>query len=148
MEYKASQRYADMSARKIRQFATLVRGKTLDEALQLLRFLPNRGARLLEKVLISARGNALHRGARDVEDLIVSESRVDDGPMFKRIMPRARGTAYSILRRLAHIHVALADDETEETLPRVATGTNPHPPEPTITTAPALQPQPVNPNQQ
>jgi len=111
MQYKASHRYADMSARKIRQFATLVRGKTLDEALQLLRFVPNKGARLLEQVLHSARGNALDKGARDVEDLVVLECRVDDGPMFKRIMPRARGTAYMILRRMAHIRVALADDE-------------------------------------
>jgi large subunit ribosomal protein L22 len=147
MEYKASQRYADMSARKIRPFAALVRGKTLDEALQLLRFLPNRGARLLEQVLISARGNAADRGARDVEDLIVQVSRVDDGPMFKRIMPRARGTAYMILRRLAHIHVVLADEETEETLPPVPTGVHPHPPEPAVPTAPALQPSPINPTQ-
>jgi large subunit ribosomal protein L22 len=147
MEYKASQRYADMSARKIRPFADLVRGKTLDEALQRLRFLPNRGARLLEQVLLSARGNAADRGARDVEDLIVAVSRVDDGPMFKRIMPRARGTAYMILRRLAHIHVILADDETVATLPPVPTGIHPHPPESSTPTAPALQPNPVNPTQ-
>jgi large subunit ribosomal protein L22 len=147
MEYKASHRYADTSARKIRPFATLVRGKTLDEALQLLRFLPNRGARLLEQVLLSARGNALDRGARDVEDLVVAESRVDDGPMFKRIMPRARGTAYMILRRLAHIRVVLADEETEAELPPTPTGPHPHPPEPPLPTAPALQPEPVNPTQ-
>jgi large subunit ribosomal protein L22 len=146
MEYKASHRYADMSARKIRPFAALVRGRTLDEALQLLRFVPNRGARLLETVLLSARGNALEKGARDVENLIVSESCVDDGPMFKRIMPRARGTAYSILRRMAHIRVKLADEETEETLPPAPTGPNVHTPEPTLPTAPALQPEPVNVN--
>src|SRR6516165_7098890 len=132
MEYKASHRYADMSARKIRPFATLVRGKTLDEALQLLRFLPNRGARLLEQVLLSARGNALDKGARDVEDLLVAESRVDDGPMFKRIMPRARGTAYMILRRMAHVRIVLADEETEATIPPTPTGAHAHPPEPTV----------------
>src|SRR5271170_7257455 len=142
MEYKASQRFADMSARKIRPFATLVRGKTLDEALQALRFLPNRGARLLERVLLSARGNALDRGARDVEDLIVSESRVDDGPMFKRIMPRARGTAYMILRRMAHVRVTLADEEAPEEMPAPPTGLQGHPPEPALPTAPALQPEP------
>jgi large subunit ribosomal protein L22 len=109
MEYRAVHKHADMSARKVRPFAAMIRGKTLDEAVQALRFVPNRGARLLEKVLLSARGNALDRGARDVEELIVSESRIDDGPMFKRIMPRARGTAYSILRRMCHIHVALSD---------------------------------------
>jgi large subunit ribosomal protein L22 len=114
MEYRASHRYADMSARKIRPFAALVRGKSLDEALQLLRFAPNRGARLLEQVLLSARGNALDKGARDVEDLIVGESRVDDGPIFKRFMPRARGTAYPILRRTAHIRVMLVEEQQEE----------------------------------
>jgi large subunit ribosomal protein L22 len=146
MEYKASHRHADMSARKIRPFAQLVRGKTLDEALQALRFLPNRGARLLEKVLLSARGNALDKGARDVEDLVVSESCVDDGPMFKRIMPRARGTAYMILRRMAHIRVTLADEEFEEapTTP-VAVGPNPNSPAPALPTAPALQPAPATP---
>lgn len=115
MEYRAVHRYADMSARKVRPFAAAVRGKSVDEALQILRFEPNRGARLLEAVLKSAMGNAEDRGVKDPEDLTVSECRVDDGPMFKRIMPRARGTAYSILRRLCHIHVALAED-VEETV--------------------------------
>jgi large subunit ribosomal protein L22 len=148
MEYKATHRHADMSARKIRPFAQLVRGKTLDEALQALRFLPNRGARLLEQVLLSARGNALDKGARDVEDLVVSESCVDDGPMFKRIMPRARGTAYMILRRMAHIRVTLADEEYEEVAeagPVPVAGPNPNPPAPALPTAPALQPAPATP---
>src|SRR6478735_3642405 len=115
MEYKASHRYADMSARKVRPFADLIRGKSVDEALQLLRFLPNRGARLVEQCLKSAMGNAEDRGAREPEDLIVVESRIDDGPMFKRIMPRARGTAYMILRRMCHVHVALGDEPVEAT---------------------------------
>lgn len=115
MEYKALHRYGDMSARKVRPFAALIRGKSADEALELLRFAPNRGARLVEKVLKSAIGNAGDRGERDPEELIVSEARVDDGPMFKRIMPRARGTAYQILRRLCHIHVSLKTIEEEMT---------------------------------
>lgn len=112
-EYKATHRYGDMSARKVRPFAALIRGKSADEALELLKFVPNRGARLVEQVLKSAIGNAGDRGEREPEELLVSESRVDDGPMFKRIMPRARGTAYSILRRLCHVHVSLksADEE-------------------------------------
>jgi large subunit ribosomal protein L22 len=114
MDYKAKHRFADMSPRKIRPFATLVRGKTADEALQLLRFLPNKSARLLENVIKSALGNAEDRGARDIEDLIVIESRVDGGPMMKRIMPRARGSAYPIKRRYAHIHVTLSDLEEIE----------------------------------
>jgi large subunit ribosomal protein L22 len=145
MEFRATHRYADMSARKIRPFASLVRGKSLDEALQLLRFVPNKGARLVENVLLSARGNALDKGARDVEDLIVAEACIDDGPMFKRIMPRARGTAYMILRRMAHVRVMLKDDEAPSDLPPPPTGPNPSPPEPALPTAPALQPEPPTP---
>ena len=113
MEYRASYRYADMSARKIRPFATLIRGRPADEALELLRFLPNKSARLLEQVLKSALGNAEDRGARNIDDLVVSESRVDDGPIMKRIMPRARGTAYPIKRRYSHVRVTLSDEAEE-----------------------------------
>ncbi len=111
MEYKAIHRYADMSPRKVRPFATLIRGRSADEAMELLRFLPNKSARLLEAVLKSALGNAEDRGARDIEDLVVVESRVDGAPMMKRIQPRARGTAYPIKRRYSHIHVTLSDLE-------------------------------------
>ena len=115
MDYKATYRFADMSARKIRPFASLVRGRIADEALEILRFYPNKSARLLEQVIKSAQGNAEHRGARDVDDLMVVESRVDGGPIVKRIMPRARGTAYPIKRRYAHIHITLSDlEEAEE----------------------------------
>ena len=113
MRYKASHRHADMSPRKIRPFAQLIRGRAADEALELLRFLPNKSARLLEQVLKSAVGNAEDRGARDIEDLEVSEARVDGGPIMKRIMPRARGTAYPIKRRYSHIHVTLWDGEAD-----------------------------------
>jgi large subunit ribosomal protein L22 len=111
MEYKAHHRYADMSARKIRPYAALIRGRRADEALEALRFFPNKSARLLEQVLKSALGNAEDRGARDIEDLIVAESRVDGGPMVKRIQPRARGSAYVIKRRWSHIHIMLSDEE-------------------------------------
>jgi len=111
MEYKATHRYADMSARKIRPFATLIRGRSADEALELLRYLPNKSARLLEQVLKSALGNAEDRGARNIDDLVVVESCVDGGPIMKRIMPRARGTAYPIKRRYAHIRVTLSNEE-------------------------------------
>ena len=114
MEYRAIHRYADMSPRKIRPVAELIRGKMADEALELLQYLPSRSARLVEQVLKSALGNAEDRGAHDIEELFVSESRVDGGPMMKRIQPRARGTAYPIKRRYAHIHITVADDEGEE----------------------------------
>jgi len=104
-----------MSPRKIRPVAALIRGRLADEALELLRYLPNKGARLVEQVLKSALGNAEDRGARDIEEMVVSESRVDGGPMMKRIQPRARGSVYPIKRRYAHIHITVWDgaDEAE-----------------------------------
>ena len=115
MNYKASHRFSDMSARKIRPFADLIRGRAADEALELLRFYPNKGARLLEAVVKSAMGNAEMLGAREPEDLVVVDSRIDGGPIMKRIMPRARGTAYPIKRRYSHIRVILSDlEETAE----------------------------------
>jgi large subunit ribosomal protein L22 len=80
-----------------------------------LRFYPNKAARLLEQTLLSALGNAEDRGARDVDELVVTESRVDGGPIMKRIMPRARGTAYPIKRRYSHVVIAVSDLQEEET---------------------------------
>ena len=114
MKYTAKHRFADVTPRKLRPFATLIRGRRADEALEALRFFPNRSARLIEQVLKSALGNAEDRGARDIDDMIVVESRIDGGPMLKRIQPRARGTAYPIKKRYSHIIVAVAEDGVEE----------------------------------
>jgi large subunit ribosomal protein L22 len=114
MEYRAKHRFADMSARKVRPYAALIRGRRADEALEALRFFPNKSARLLEQVLKSALGNAEDKGARDIDDLVVVESCVDGGPMLKRIMPRSRGTANVIKRRLAHIRITLSDLQAEQ----------------------------------
>jgi large subunit ribosomal protein L22 len=111
MMYLAKHRYADVTPRKLRPFAALIRGRRADEALERLRFYPNRSARLIEAVLKSALGNAEDRGARNIDDLIVVESRIDGAPMLKRIQPRARGTAFPIKRRMSHIVVALSDPE-------------------------------------
>jgi large subunit ribosomal protein L22 len=111
MEYRAVFRHADMSPRKVRPFADLIRGRIADEALEILRFYPNKGARLLESVLKSALGNAEDRGARDVDELVITESCVDGGPIMKRIQPRARGTAYPIKRRYCHVRVTVSDLE-------------------------------------
>jgi len=115
-DFSAHHRFADVSARKLRPFAALIRGRLADEAIELLKFLPNKGARLLEQVLTSAIGNAKHlkeeRGLSFDEDALYgSESRIDGGPIMKRIQPRARGTAYPIKRRYAHIHLTLTSDE-------------------------------------
>lgn len=120
MQYTAKHRFADMGPRKIRQFADLIRGRNADEALQLLRFYHNRGAKLLEAVVRSALGNADDKECPDLDALYVSEARVDGAPMFKRIQPRARGTAFQIKRRMSHIIVTLSDPAEETTMPAPA----------------------------
>jgi large subunit ribosomal protein L22 len=107
MAYKAVHRFARISARKVRPLADLIRGKYADDALDLLKYQPERGARMLEKVLKSALANAEDRRAPKLGDLVVAEVCVDGGPMFKRMMPRSRGMATVILRRFSHIRVAL-----------------------------------------
>ncbi|MCE9547093.1 MAG: 50S ribosomal protein L22 [Planctomycetia bacterium] len=107
MSYVAKHRFARISARKVRPLATMVRGKYADDALNMLKYQPERGARMLEKVIRSAMGNAEDLRARDISTLRVIDIRVDGGPMFKRIRPRARGMAHVIKRRSAHISVKL-----------------------------------------
>jgi large subunit ribosomal protein L22 len=109
MIYNAKHRFSDVAPRKMRPFASLVRGKNADEAIELLKFLPNRGARMIEAVIKSALGNAEDKGCRRLDDPVVTECRIDGAPMFKRIRPRARGTAFGIKRRMSHIIVALTD---------------------------------------
>lgn len=114
MGFKASHRFARISPRKVRPLATMVRGLFVDEALDLLKFQPHRGARMLEKVIRSAVGNAQdpdQNPGRTVrlEHLVVADCRVDGGPMFKRVRPRARGMAFLIRKRFAHIRVELQD---------------------------------------
>jgi len=75
--------------------------------LNVLRYQPNRGARMLEKVLRSALANAEARRAPNLTHLIVVDARVAGGPMFRRMRPRARGMATIIKKRMSHIRVAL-----------------------------------------
>jgi large subunit ribosomal protein L22 len=112
MAFRATHRYARISPRKVRPIADMIRGKFADEALEILRYQTQRGARMLEKVLRSALGNAQDPDQNagqtaNVEQLVVIDARVDGGPMFKRIRPRARGMAFMIRKRTSHIHVAL-----------------------------------------
>jgi large subunit ribosomal protein L22 len=113
MQYNATHRYARISPRKVRHLATLVRGKFADEALNLLRYQPQRGARMLEQVIKSAVSNAQEgsQGSEgrpiDIEDLVLTDVRIDGGPMFKRIRPRARGMAFTVKRRMSHIAVTV-----------------------------------------
>lgn len=107
MAYEARHRFAMIAPTKVRRIADLVRSRFVDDALDRLRFVPNRGARLLEKVIKSAAANAQEQDAVDPQDLLIVDIRVDEGPRMKRIRPRARGMAYPILRRLSHISVVL-----------------------------------------
>jgi large subunit ribosomal protein L22 len=96
----------------------MVRGKFADEALNLLRYQPQRGARYLEEVIKSAVSNAQEGSqtkagkAIDIEELVLTDVRIDGGPMFKRIRPRARGMAHTIKRRMSHIAVTVSDLES------------------------------------
>lgn len=112
MSFKAVHRFARISPSKVRHLAKLIRGRTVSDGLDALRYLPHRGARFLEKVLQSARANAEDRGARNVESLIIVEAKVDGGPMFKRIQPHARGMGFLIIKRFSHITVAVEAPES------------------------------------
>ncbi len=107
--YRATHRFARISVRKVRPLLDLIRGHYADDALDRLRFMPHRSARMIEQVLKSAMANAEEQGIRGVGDLIVVDARGDGGPMAKRLMPRARGMAYLIRRRTSHIAIGLAD---------------------------------------
>lgn len=107
MAYEAIHRFARISPRKVRPLADLIRGKLADDALNILRYQPQRGARLLEKVLHSALANAEDRRAQNINRLHVVEVRIDQGPMFRRMRPKARGMASVLKKRMSHIRVAL-----------------------------------------
>lgn len=85
----------------------MIRGKGVDEALAILRYLPHRAARMIEKVVKSAQANAADRGMTELDKLIVKKAWVDEGLMMKRFRPRARGGAAPLLKRRSHICIEL-----------------------------------------
>jgi large subunit ribosomal protein L22 len=95
-DYTAQHRFARISVRKLLPLLDLIRNKYADDALDILKYMPHRGARMIEGVIKSAMANAEDKGFRNVGDLVVVDARGDGGPMFKRLMPRARGMAYMI----------------------------------------------------
>jgi large subunit ribosomal protein L22 len=108
MESKTILRYARITPRKARRIVQLVRGKKAGDALLSLKFMPYRGARFLEKILKSAMSNAEQKDANiDSEDLIISTAYVDEGPVMKRVSPRAMGRANVIKKRTSHITLIL-----------------------------------------
>lgn len=109
MEVAARLRGARLSAQKARLVADQIRGKRVEEALDLLEFSPKKGAAIIKKVLESAIANAEHNEGADVDELRVSTIFVDEGLTMKRIRPRAKGRADRIFKRSCHITVKVAD---------------------------------------
>lgn len=111
MEVMAKLRGARLSAQKARLVADQVRGKAVEEALEVLSYSPKKGAAIIKKVLNSAIANAEHNEGADVDELKVSTIYVDEGMTMKRIMPRAKGRADRVLKRSCHITITLADNQ-------------------------------------
>lgn len=111
MQARAVARYVRISPRKARQVIDLIRGKSVDEALTILRFTPKGASTIVEKVLRSAMANAENNYDMDVDSLYVAKAFVDQGPTMKRIIPRARGMANRIRKRTSHITVILEEKE-------------------------------------
>lgn len=108
-EVAAILRGARISAQKARLVADQIRGKRVEDALNVLAFSTKKGAFIVKKVLESAIANAEHNQGADVDDLKVSTIYVDEGQTMKRIKPRAKGRADRISKRTCHITVKVAD---------------------------------------
>jgi large subunit ribosomal protein L22 len=109
MEVRAVGKYLRVSPTKVRLIADLVRGKKVDEALTILKFLPKKSGRLINKTLRSAVANAENTHTIDVDTLFIKSILVDEGPKLKRWRPRAMGRATRILKRTSHITLVLAE---------------------------------------
>jgi large subunit ribosomal protein L22 len=112
MEARAVSRYTRIAPRKARIVADLVRGKRVDEAYTILALTPKKASGLLRKIIQSAVANARVVDDGDTafgdSDLVIKEVRIDEGPMMKRIRPRAQGRAYLVRKRMSHIQVTVA----------------------------------------
>jgi large subunit ribosomal protein L22 len=107
MEVKAVTRYVRIAPRKVRIVTELVKGKSAEEALTILKFLPKKAARLVSKTLQSAVANAEQNPNVDVDTLYIKRIYVDGGPSLKRWRARAMGRATRILKRTSHITIIL-----------------------------------------
>ncbi|MEE2710582.1 MAG: 50S ribosomal protein L22 [Gemmatimonadota bacterium] len=113
MEARAMARHVRGSARKYRQVVALIKGKSVQEALDILQFVPKAAARPLEKTVRSAVANAVNMddsGEMDAENLYLKTVNVDGGPMQKRIYYGPRGMASRMKKRSSHITVVVSDD--------------------------------------
>ena len=112
MKYRASHRFASISARKVRDVADLIRRRYAEEALEILGFVPNRGASMLSKVLKSAVANA--GTTVSAQNLLITEVAVNEGPSLPmRWKAGPRGSAMPRKARTSHISVVLSDEGEE-----------------------------------
>ncbi|WP_126376050.1 50S ribosomal protein L22 [Desulfovibrio ferrophilus] len=109
METKAVAKYQRLSPQKARLVARNVLGLPVEDAINILRFTPKKAAKLIGKVLHSAVANAEQLPGVDVDNLVVKQVLVNEGPTLKRIKPRAMGRANRILKRTSHITVVVAE---------------------------------------
>ena len=109
MQVKAVARYVRVSPQKVRWMAEAIKGKPVEKALATIKFMPQKAAGIVEKVLRSAVANAEQMPDVDIDDLVVSNLIADGGPTLKRFGARARGRGTRILKRTSHVTVILTD---------------------------------------
>jgi len=110
MEVRAVAKYIRISPQKVRLIIDVVKGKQVETALDLLKFMPQKAAAIIEKVIKSAVANADQYPDIDVDSLVVRNIIADQGPTLKRFRARARGRGTRILKRTTHITVILAEE--------------------------------------
>ena len=111
MQAIAITKFVRIAPTKVRPVMDLVRGKPVDRALAILRYMPHKAAREIARTIKSAAANAENNFEMTPADLVVKTIYADEGPAFKRIMPRARGRADHIRKRTTHITVIVDDGE-------------------------------------
>ncbi len=114
MEAKARQTNIKMTARKLRRVINEVRGKAVNEALDMLRFMPYFAARVVEKNVKAAAANAFELSGVKADALKVSEIYADESVTYKRGKPRAQGRIYRRLKRTSHLTVKVSDSASEQ----------------------------------
>ena len=111
MRVSATAKYLRGSTRKANLVAATIRGRRVEEAASLLRFMPQHAARDIERVLRSATANAENNHNLSAEDLVIVDAIADEGPTIKRFQPRAQGRAFPIHKPMTHITIVVADQE-------------------------------------
>ena len=106
---QATLRFLRMAPRKVRLVADLIRGLRVEEALNILTFSRKRAARPMAKLLRSAVANADVKGGHDLDKLFIATATVDEGPTWRRWLPRAMGRATRIRKRTSHVTLVLAE---------------------------------------